>query len=288
MTARGLARAVAPVAILAMVACSRKAEPATTTVARRVVSLGPATTEALFALGAGDAVVGRSSYCDWPPEVTKVPVVGGIEPDTEAILELRPDLVVGPSGGWSSRLADVMHERGIATWFPDEIQSLEGVDALVAELGARSGHSSDAARIIGGLHDRERAVEGALTGAPRPRVLLVAELDPVYVAGPGSFADDMVRRAGGTNVVLQGGAWLTLGFERIIELDPEVVVDTSVVETGGATRISTEAAGWRGLRAVREGHVVSLNDERVLRPGPRVAEGLAVLARALHPGVAIP
>jgi iron complex transport system substrate-binding protein len=284
MTSRGLALAVA---LIAIGACSRKTEPASAA-ARRVVSLGPATTEALFALGAGDAVVGRSKYCDWPPEVTKVPVVGGIEPDTEAILELRPDLVVGPSGGWSARLAGVMHERGVATWFPDEIQSLEGVDALVVELGSRTAHSADAARVIDGLHERERAVERAVAGEARPRVLLVAGLAPVYVAGPSSFADDMVRRAGGTNVVTQGGAWLTLGFERIMDLDPDVVLDATVAETGGATHITADAAGWRGLRAVRDAHVVPLNDERVLRPGPRVAEGLAVLARALHPGAAVP
>ncbi len=284
MTLRGLVLAVAVVAI---VACSRKAEPASA-VARRVVSLGPSTTEALFAVGAGDTVVGRSKYDDWPPEVTKVPAVGGIEPDTETILELRPDLVVGPSGQWSTRVADVMHARGIATWFPDEIESLEGVDALVVELGARTAHASDAARVVEGLHERERAVERAVAGEPRPRVLLVAALAPVYLAGPKSYADDMVRRAGGTNVVSQGAAWPTLGFERIIELDPDIVVDATVAETGGATRITPDAAGWGGLRAVRQGHVVALNDTRVLRAGPRVAEGLAVLARALHPGATIP
>jgi iron complex transport system substrate-binding protein len=284
MTLRGLVLAVAAVAI---VACSRKAEPARA-VAHRVVSLGPSTTEALFAVGAGDTVVGRSKYCDWPPEVSRVPVVGGIEPDTEAILELRPDLVVGPSGQWSIRVADLMNARGIATWFPDEIESLEGVDALVVELGARTGHSTDAARVVEGLHERERAIEKAVAGEPRPRVLLVAALAPVYVAGPKSFAGDMVRRAGGSNVVVQGPAWPTLGFEQIIELGPDVVVDATVAETGGATRITPDAAGWSGLRAVREGHVVALDDTRVLRAGPRVAEGLAVLARALHPGAAIP
>ena len=85
-----------------------------------------------------------------------------------------------------------------------------------------------------------------------------------------------------------GGAWPTLGFERVLELDPDVIVDASVVETGGATRITPQAPGWGGLRAVREGRVVPLADERVLRPGPRVAEGLAVLARALHPDAPIP
>jgi iron complex transport system substrate-binding protein len=284
MTPRVLALAIA---FVAMLACSRKPEPAATQV-ERVVSLGPATTEVLFALGAGDSVVGRSKYCDWPPEVAKVPAVGGLEPDTEAILTLRPDLVIGPSGQWSARLADAMHQRGVATWFPDEIQSLEGVDALIVELGARTGHATQAARIVAELRDRESAVEHAVAGEPRPRVLLVAGLAPVYVAGPNSIADDVLRRAGASNVITAGGPWPKLGFEQIMELDPDVVVDATVAESGGTTSITPEAPGWKGLRAVRAGHVVPLGDPRVLRSGPRVAEGLAVLARLLHPSAAIP
>lgn len=287
MIVRVLALVVAVLAIGANGACARKTEPATH-VARRIVSLGPSTTEALFAIGAGDAVVARSTFCDWPPEAIQLPAVGGIEPDTEAILELSPDLVVGPSGQWSARLAGVMRERGIATWFPEEIQSLEGVDALLVELGARTAHANDAARVVARLEQRERAIEGAVAAEPKPRVLLVVGLSPVYVAGPKSFADDMLRRAGGTNVAAEGAAWLTPGFERLLELDPDVILDATVAERGGATHVTRDVAGWGGLRAVREGHVVPLSDTRVLRPGPRIAEGLAVLARALHPGATIP
>jgi iron complex transport system substrate-binding protein len=275
---------VAALAIGAGVACSRSHEPLPAGEAHRIVSLGPSTTEALFAIGAGDRLVARSRYCDWPPEATKLPAVGGLEPDIEAILQLGPDLVVGPSGQWSGRFSETMHAHGIATWFPDEIQSLAGVDALIVGLGERTGHAAEA-RV---LDAREAAIEKATATASRPRVLLVAGLGPIVVAGPHTFADDLVRRAGASNVVTEGGSWPTLGFERLVELDPDVILDVSVAETGGVTHITRDAQGWAGVRAVREGHVVPIGDERVLRPGPRIAEGLAVLVRALHPEAAIP
>ncbi len=181
-----------------------------------------------------------------------------------------------------------MHAHGIATWFPDEIQSLAAVDALILGLGERTGHAAEAREVDARLDAREAAIEKATATAPRPRVLLVAGLGPIVVAGPHNFADDLLRRAGASNVVADGGSWPTVGFERLVELDPDVILDASVAETGGATHITPESQGWSGVRAVREGHVVPNGDERVLRPGPRIAEGLAVLARALHPEAAIP
>jgi iron complex transport system substrate-binding protein len=281
---------LALLALVGLAACSRSSAPgAAPAEAKRIVSLGPATTEALYAVGAGDRVVGRSRYDDYPPEVAKVPAVGGIEPDVEAILELHPDLVVGPSGHWSAGLAQTMHAHGIATWFPEENGSLAEVDALVVGVGTRAGHAADAARVVEALHAREAAVERAVAAAPKPRVLVVVGTTPVVVAvGPASFADELLRRAGARNAVTAGGGWPTLDMEHVVELDPDVVVDATVAETGGETHITPDATGWKGLRAVREGHVVPLRDPRVLRPGPRVAEGLAVLAHALHPDVPVP
>jgi iron complex transport system substrate-binding protein len=276
------------VAALAMGSSCSRNQVAVPGEAHRVVSLGPATTEALYAIGAGDRLVARSQYCDWPPEATKLPAVGGIEPDIEAILQLAPDLVVGPSGQWSARLSETMKAHGIATWFPEEIQSLAGVDALILGLGERTGHAAPARVVADALDARERVIETAAGGGPRPRVLLVAGLAPIVVAGPRTFASDLVTHAGAVNVVAEGRAWPTLDFEQVIELDPDVILDVSVAESGSVTHITPEASGWDGVRAVRQGHVVPIGDERVLRPGPRIAEGLAVLAHALHPDAPIP
>jgi iron complex transport system substrate-binding protein len=126
-----------------------------------------------------------------------------------------------------------------------------------------------------------------LGNARRLRVLFVVSLAPVVAAGPNSFVDDLKPHAGGQNVVGEGGAWATVGLERIVDLDPDIVLDATM-GGDGPTRISPEAPGWGGLRAVREGRVVPIRDERVLRKGPRIAEGLAVLARILHPEAAVP
>ncbi|HEY1696469.1 MAG TPA: helical backbone metal receptor [Polyangiaceae bacterium] len=293
MTARsvkGAAFAVLLVASSTASACTRGHEPAVPGEAHRVVSLGPATTEALFAVGAGNRVVGRSRYCDFPPEAARVPAVGGIEPDVEAILQLAPDLLVGPSGQWSTPLTERMRAHGIATWFPPEVATLEDVDALVEGIGDRTGHAADARAVVASMDAREKAVAQALarTEAKKPRVLFVVDVQPIVAAGPKSFADEMLRRAGATNVLADGGAWPALGFERVVDLDPDVVVDASMAESTGPERITASEAGWSGVRAAREGHVVPLRDERVLRPGPRIAEGLAVLAKLLHPEAPIP
>lgn len=288
MRRRALLVAVGAAALGAVAGCSRTRSSARDGGApERIVSLAPSTTEGLFAVGAGALVVGRSSYCDWPPEAERLPAVGGVAPDLEAILELRPDLVVGLSGVASQHLAEKLAARRIASWFP-RTGSLADIDALLVGLGARTGHAEQARRVVADLDAREQAITAATAAERRPRVLMVVGLAPVVAAGATSFADEMIRRAGAENVLVDGKAWPVLGFERIVELDPDVVVDASAVETGGVTRITPDAPGWSGLRAVREGHVVALADQRVLRPGPRIAEGLAALARALHPGAAIP
>ena len=275
---------LAIVGLCAVAACARRKAPADPTDARRVVSLAPSTTEALYAVGAGDRVVGRSTYCDYPPEATKLPALGGVEPDVEAVLELQPDLVVDIAGAASQRVAEKIAAHGIATWFAPT-DSLADIDAMLLGVGARTGHAARAEEVVKDLDEHVRAVERAVAAEARPRVLLVVGAAPIVAAGPRSFADELVRRAGAVNVVLEGGAWQTIAFERIAELDPDVVLDASE----DAARITADAPGWGTLRAVRQpGHVIRIRDERVLRAGPRIGDGLTVLARMLHPGVAVP
>lgn len=270
-------------AVLGASACSRSVPPgAKGRPAARVISLAPATTEALFAIGAGPQVVGRSRYCDYPPEAVALPAVGGfLDADFEAILELAPDLVVGAPGPNSAALADKLARRGIATWFP-AIDAMAAIEAMITGLGERTGHAAQAGLVVRALDENARKVEASLAREPAPRVLMVAGLSPIVAAGPGSFMDDLLRRARATNVVTAGPAWQTVEFEHLLELDPDVVLDGA----GDEGRVQPSTPGWSELRAVRTGHVVAVSDPRVLRPGPRVAEGLALLAHALHPNVA--
>jgi iron complex transport system substrate-binding protein len=283
-----MTRVAAFVAIACVVlACSRDRAPKTGP-ATRVVSLSPSTSEAMFAIGAGPVVVGRSKFCDYPPEIVSRPQVGGyVDASLEAILALRPDLVVGARGPSGPGLSEKLAARGVATFFP-ETESFAEIDAMILGLGARTAHDDDAKRVVRDLDARVAEVERAIAGAARPRVLLVFGIEPIVAAGGKTFADEMLRRAGGENVAGDATGYPTLGMERIIVLDPDVVLNAAIGEARAEERISKDAPGWSSLRAVKEGRVVVLRDEVVLRPGPRVVDGLRVVARALHPDRALP
>jgi iron complex transport system substrate-binding protein len=281
---------VLALALLGVLGCRKSPAPARADggVAARVVSLSPSTTEALFVIGAGDRVVGRSRYCDWPPEARKLPEIGGyVDPSFEAILALRPDLVTGARGPAGAAMSERLDARGISTFLP-QTESFAQIDTMILGLGDRTGHVAEAKATVAAIDAHVAAIEKAVAARPRVRVLLVFGLQPISVAGPASFAEEMIRRAGGTNVVTEGGGYPTMGIERVITLDPDVVVNATMAVAVGQERIAKDTPGWAKVRAVAEGHVVGLTDESVLRPGPRVGDGLATLARAIHPDVVVP
>jgi iron complex transport system substrate-binding protein len=256
--------------------------------ATRVVSISPSTTEALFAIGAGSSVVGRSRYCDYPPEVTRLPQIGGyVDPSYEAILALRPALVTGARGPAGTALTDRLEARGISTFFP-QTESFAQIDAMILGLGERTGHTTEAKATVEKLDAHVAAIEKAVSTKPRIRVLLVFGLAPLSVAGPAGFADEMIKKAGGTNAVTEGGGYPTIGVERVMTIDPDVVINAAIAEAHGLERINKDTPGWGKLRAVTEGRVVGIADEALLRPGPRIADGLATLARAIHPDIMVP
>jgi cobalamin transport system substrate-binding protein len=272
----------ASIALLLFLGCRAKPQ-ASSGAATRIVSLSPSTTEAIFVIGGGQSLVGRSRYCDWPAEVTRLPQVGGyVDPSYEAILALRPDLVVGARGPAGAAITQRLEARGVATYFP-KAESFAEIDTMILGIGERLGRTAAARAYVDGLDARVSAVESAVAGLPRARVLLVFGLEPLSVAGPSSFADEMIRRAGAINVVTEGGAYPTLGVEHVLALDPDLVVNAAMAEERAKDRLRADAPGWSRVRAVAQGHVVSITDESVLRPGPRIADGLLRLAKAIHP-----
>lgn len=270
---------------LFVVACTKakpNAGPATDPSKARVVSLSPSTTEAVFAVGAGSLLVGRSRYCNHPPEAQKLPQVGGfVDPSFEAILALRPDLVVGARGPAGSAIAERLEQRGIKTYFP-EVESFDAIEAMLRGIGDRTGRSAEGAATAERVRRDVGLIEARLASRPKKRALLVFGLEPLSVAGPGSFADEMLRRAGGINVITEGGAYPTIGIERVLALDPDVVINAAMMEERSSERLRADAPGWSRVRAAKEGRVVPITDESVMRPGPRIANGLYQLAAAVH------
>jgi iron complex transport system substrate-binding protein len=257
----------------------------------RIISLVPAVTEMLFAIGAGDRVVAVSSYDTYPPEVKRLPNVGAlIDPNVERILSLKPDLVVvyGSQGDLKQQLA-----RASIGVFDYRHAGLPDVMTTIRSLGARTGDAARANaladRIDRGLLD----IRARVQGRPRPRTLVVfgrerLALRGLYASGAIGFMNDMLAVAGGTNVFadvkLQA---VQASTEQILAKRPEVILEVRAANSAFpmADRDS-ELGVWRVLAsvpAVRDKRVLFLFDDRIVIPGPRVVEGTAALARALHP-----
>jgi len=251
--------------------------------APRVVSISPSMTESVFAIGAGDLLVGRSRFCDYPPEAARLPAVGGFaDPSLEAIVALKPTLVISARGPAGAALAEALAAQGIDVYAP-ETESIPQIEATLEELGRRLAHEDGARAAVGKIEAARRKVAAAVAGRPRVRAAFLFDVTPVFAAGPGSFADGLMREAGGENVVTAGGAYPTLGLEQLLRLDPDVILDGSS-DTPDASRVAQKRddPGWSKLRALREGRVRALAANVVLRPGPRIGQGLVAVARALH------
>ena len=236
-------------------------------------------------MGAGVMLVGRSRYCDYPAEVSRIPVVGGyVDPSFEAILALDPDLVMGARGPAGAAITERLESRGIRTFFP-QTETISAIEAMISGLAKLLNRTAQADQLIVEVNQTLAKIDHVLQAYPRPRTLLVFGLTPTVAAGTGSFADEMLTRAGGSNVIQVGPRYPTLGVEDVIAADPDVVIDAAVAEGHGKERIGAERPGWSALRAVQQGRVATVDDNAVLRPGPRVAAGVGTLARLLHPGV---
>ncbi|MFP6685342.1 MAG: helical backbone metal receptor, partial [Polyangiaceae bacterium] len=280
-------RPVAWLALLALclssLACKGEPRPAAAKEAMRVVSLSPSTTEVLFAVGAGDKLVGRSQQCDYPVDARRLPSVGGFaDPNVEAVLGLRPSLVVGARGPAGPQLQRRLHEHGIATFFPPAT-SVRAVGDLIVTLGEKVGRGAAALEVRRQMDDRVAELTGWVATKSPVRVVMVFDHRPIYVAGPVGFVSELLALAGGHNVVQKGGSYPALPIERLLTLDPDVIIDAV---TPGDTKPGPSAlakvAGWSELRAVKEGRLRRLRSSTPLRPGPRLAEGLAELVRVVH------
>lgn len=253
--------------------------------ARRVVSLLPAGSETLMAMGAGDLLVGRTRY-DTDSSLAHLPSVGGgLDPSLEALVALDPDLVIAwePAGG-GSRIRSRLEEMGIAVF---SIQTRDTADIFnnVESLGRLTGRAGAASRLASRMRGALDSVRRAVPPGPRPTVLFVVAVDPPMVAGLDNFIAELISVAGGEPLDIAGpsrGLSPQVSLEELIRRQPDVVIlpvgeDPSMT----AERLSSEP-GWSALRAVREGRVVEVPADLVNRPGPRIGEMARVLRAAME------
>ena len=249
-------------------------------VPRRIVSLNPATTELFFALGAGGRLVGRTEYDLYPREAVTVPALGGgMRPNVEAILGVRPDLVVLYASTENRDAAIRLRMAGVPT-LSLRVDRIDQFRRAVARLGEILGDTTTARVVVDSVDRTLQTVRAATAGRSRPATFWKAWDSPVIAIGGGSFLTELVDIAGGRNIY--GGdprPSLDVTIEDVVRRDPDVVL----AGPESASRMRA-APAWQALRAVREGRVLVVDTVLVGRPGVRLGEAAVSLARLLHPG----
>lgn len=247
----------------------------------RIVSLIPATTEILFALGAGDRVVGRTHWDGWPPDVVQVPDLGdGIRPSIETVLTARPDLVILYASGDNRDAAQALRAAGVPV-ISLRIDSIAEFERAALLLGDAVGEAQRAQGVVDSVRQTLDRVRRATNGRPRPTVFMLAWETPLMTIGSGSFLSELVEIAGGRNVFgdLEGPS-PQVSFEEVLKRDPQFILGRP--ETAGNLRAKSR---WLGLPAVRDGRVLVMDTVLVGRPGVRLGEAAVSIAKLLHPGV---
>jgi iron complex transport system substrate-binding protein len=250
----------------------------------RIVSTAPSNTEILFALGLGSRVVGRSSLDDYPPEAQSIPTVGDYQVNTEAVIALNPDLVLGYLGN-EEALASVT-KMGIPTMIFNPAD-LAGIYANIETIGRATGADTQAAALVKSLKAQVQQIADAAAKTNESPKVFYALDNTLWTAGPGSFLDELLKLAHATNVADQPGPevkdYYQFAAEQLAAADPDLILLPNTAYKSAAE--FTSDARFANLRAVKEGHVVVIDDVIITRPGPRIAEGLKVLAGAIHPGL---
>ena len=244
----------------------------------------------LFAIGAGPQVVGVSSYDAFPEEVKTLPRVGALlDPNTERILSLRPDLVItyGSQGDLETQFA----RAGIKT-FSYRHGGIQTILGSIRDVGVATGRAAAAAALARDLQARLDAVRAKVRGRPRPRVLLVFERQPktlreLFVSGGRGFLHEMLEIAGGRNVFADAGREsVQPSQELVLARAPEVIIEVHARGLVDEAAAGDERGVWAALSslpAVRNNRVHFLVGEHLVVPGPRLAQGAEALARAIHP-----
>lgn len=248
---------------------------------RRIVSLSPAVTETLFAIGAGDRVVGVTAYCDYPPEAKKRPKIGDYIPSIEKVLAQRPDLVVADAEANGRAVRDMERLPALRSrLFVVRQTSFRELFSAITAIGRVTGHADGAARVVRSVQWTLDAVRRRVARSKeRPGVVFMIQMQPLWVVGSDTFMDEMIAAAGGRNLGRSAGkGFRSLSVEQLISLAPDVVVSTHASLDDLKAR-----AGFSSLPAVRHGRVHVIGFEAV-RPGPRIGEAVRRLADWFHPG----
>ena len=254
---------------------------------QRIVSLTPDVTEILFALGLGDNVVGVSTYCDYPPQAAAKPKIGTYwEPDMEAIVSRRPDLIAGER----SSKSDVLLRLGRMGYQTASLKmdTIADMMSAIDTLAHLTGHLGQRVELDRAFTLRLAAVSDAVSNRPRPKVLWVVQAEPLRVAGRNTFVNEIIELAGGENAIGPTTmAYPPLGIEQVLGAQVDVIIQPAMA---GAIPLEQQQKNadsfwqkWSAIPAVQNGSIYVVPPDTVSRLGPRLPMGVETVARLLHP-----
>ena len=258
------------------------AQAASTSPPQRIVSLAPSVTETLFALGFGNRLVGVTTYCDFPVEALEIPKIGGfMSPSLEVIVARRPDLVIGVSSATDPMKAREMQRLGLQVTLIS-LASVGDILNSVKTIARLLGNPRAGEQLVRKITRQFDAVKRRVARAPRRLTLLAVGLRPLVAVGGKNFIDELITLAGGENIAGNAAQpWLNLPDEYVVAKAPQVIIEAGMGSSRGES--ARHWADLESIPAVKERRVYAYPSDKILRPGPRIGEGLEEIARLVHP-----
>lgn len=251
----------------------------------RIVVLDAADCEILYAIGAGEMIVGRGEYCNYPEEAASVPVVNsGSGMNLEQIIALQPQVVVLTKMGQTIEHNESLERAGIRAIVTDA-QSIDGVYDCIRLMGELTGKTENAQLLINDMRARLEAVAGKCENTGKTVYFEVSELKwGLWAAGGDTFMDEAAKILGLTNAFGDVSGWQAISEEQVLSRDPDYIITTTMYFGEGAAPVDEilGRTGWSDLKAIQNGHVYNADNDEITRPGPRLVDAIEDLYAAVY------
>jgi iron complex transport system substrate-binding protein len=244
----------------------------------RAVSLAPNLTEIVFAVGAGDKLVGVTSYCNFPSEAQKIQKIGDtLSPNIENIIALKPQIVLVSTASQMENFAKTLEQQNIAV-FVTNPNSLDDIYKSINQIGEIFNQNENAKQVVDQLKERVAKIEAKTNAAKDTKVFVQIDKNSLYTVGRESFITDLITRAGGVSVTESvAAAYPNISKETAFGLNPEAIILSESPDNDAPSEV------FKNSPAVKNGKVFKINADILSRPAPRIVDALEQISRALHP-----